>query len=112
MAAWVTNDEANHRIGMISLNGLTHHPDRSHHCRIQHIAFEYATIDDLLATFERLRDQGIEPVLAADHGATTRFYYDDPDRNSVELSVDNFGDWQKSSACLRNSPEFAARPAA
>jgi catechol 2,3-dioxygenase len=40
----------------------------------------------------QLKGLGIEPVLSTDHGATTLFYYEDPDRNSVELTVDNFGD--------------------
>ena len=31
-------------------------------------------------------------------------------RNSVELTVDNSGDWDKSSAYMRTSPEFAANP--
>jgi catechol 2,3-dioxygenase len=53
---------------------------------------------------------GIEPVLTADHGASTAFYYNDPDGNSVELTVDNFGDWDKSSEYMRTSPEFAICP--
>jgi catechol 2,3-dioxygenase len=58
----------------------------------------------------RLKGLGIEPVLSTDHGATTSFYYEDPDRNSVELTVDNFGDWEKSSEYMRTSPEFVANP--
>src|SRR5262249_53247517 len=38
------------------------------------------------------------------------FYYEDPDRNIVELFADNFGDWRKSTEFMRTSPEFAARP--
>ena len=57
-----------------------------------------------------LEGLGIEPVLTADHGATTGFYYEDPDRNSVELLADNFGDWKKSTEYLRTSTEFAANP--
>jgi hypothetical protein len=37
-------------------------------------------------------------------------YYGDPDRNMVELQIDNFGDWAKSSHWMRTSPEFAANP--
>jgi catechol 2,3-dioxygenase len=108
--AWVSNDRANHRIAIVSLPGLVEDADRSRHKRFQHVAFEYPTLDDLLAAYSRLKGQGIEPVLTADHGASTAFYYEDPDRNSVELLADNFGDWDKSTECLRNSPEFAARP--
>lgn len=109
-ASWVTNDGANHRIAIMALLGLTADPERARHPRLQHVAFEYPTIDDLLATYARLKSLGIEPVLTADHGVATAFYYEDPDRNSVELTVDNFGDWAKSSEDMRTSPEFAANP--
>ena len=109
-ACWVTNDGANHRIGIIALPGLTADAERARHHRLQHVAFELPTIDDLLDTYGRLKGLGIEPVLTADHGASTAFYYEDPDRNSVELTVDNFGDWEKSSEYMRTSPQFAANP--
>jgi catechol 2,3-dioxygenase len=74
------------------------------------VAFEYVTIDDLLNTYTRLKGLGIEPLLAADRGPTTSLYYEDPDGNSVELLVDNFGNWDESSEFMRTSPEFAAKP--
>ena len=40
-AAWVTNDEANHRLAFVELPGLNADPDRAHHHRLQHFAFEY-----------------------------------------------------------------------
>jgi len=58
----------------------------------------------------RLKGQGIEPHACLDHGMTTSFYYVDPDGNSVELQVDNFGDWDQSSEWMRTSPQFAADP--
>jgi catechol 2,3-dioxygenase len=73
-AVWVTNDGANHRIAIMELPGLTDDPQRSRHRRVQHVAFEPPTIDDLLATHARLKSLGIVPVLTADHGATTAFY--------------------------------------
>ncbi|MGA9924525.1 MAG: VOC family protein [Isosphaeraceae bacterium] len=108
--AWVSNDEANHRIAIVELRGLVDDLGRIHHRRLQHVAFEYPSVDDLLATYARLKGLGIEPVLTADHGATTGFYYEDPDRNSVELLAENFGDWKKSTEYLRTSTEFAANP--
>jgi catechol 2,3-dioxygenase-like lactoylglutathione lyase family enzyme len=109
-ASWVTNDGANHRIAIMALPGLTPDPDRSRHPRLQHVAFELPSIDALLQTYAHLKAKGIEPVITADHGATTAFYYEDPDRNSVELTIDNFGDWAKSSEFMRTSPEFAVNP--
>jgi catechol-2,3-dioxygenase len=43
-----------------------------------------------LDAYTRLKKMRIEPVIPVDHGPTTSFYYEDPDRNSVELFVDNF----------------------
>jgi catechol-2,3-dioxygenase len=74
------------------------------------VAFEYATIDELLGSYARIKDLGIEPVFATDHGPTTSFYYEDPDGNSVELFVDNFSNWDKSTEYVRISTEFSSNP--
>jgi catechol 2,3-dioxygenase len=108
--AFLSNDRAHHRLAVISLPVTREDPDSRPHAKLQHVAFEYATIDDLLTSWERLKGLGIEPVLAADHGATTAFYYHDPDGNCVELFVDNFGDWDASSHYLRTSPDFQRNP--
>lgn len=110
-AAFVSNDRAHHRMALITVPGLTESGlDKQPHTKLQHVAFEHATIDDLLNTWERLKGLSIEPVLAADHGMTIAFYYRDPDGNSVELFVDTFGDWDKSAEYIRTSPEFHQNP--
>jgi catechol 2,3-dioxygenase len=108
--AWVSNDLANHRISIMALPRLADDEQRSRHKGLHHIAFEYPMLDDLLATYARLKLLAIEPVCAADHGTTTSFYYEDPDHNSIELMVDNFGDGEQSSDFMRRSPEFANNP--
>lgn len=108
--AWLTNDAANHRLALITSPLLSEDPDKFMHTGIHHSAFEYATIDDLLDTYTRLKALGIEPHACLDHGMTTSFYYEDPDGNSVELQVDNFGTWEQSSEWMRTSPQFAANP--
>ena len=108
--AWLTNAIANHRLALLTSPQLSDDPDKLVHSGMHHFAFEYATIDDLLTTYERLKELGIEPHACLDHGMTTSFYYVDPDGNSVELQVDNFGNWEESSAWMISSPEFAANP--
>jgi catechol-2,3-dioxygenase len=108
--AWLSNDAANHRIALITAPALSDDPQKLTHTGIHHTAFEYADLDELLDTYERLRDRGITPHAALDHGMTLSFYYADPDGNSVELQVDNFGDWARSSDFVRQAPEFAANP--
>lgn len=107
---WVSNDEANHRMAFVELPGLEADPERAHHRRIQHFAFEFQTLDELLGTYLRLKRQGILPVLCTDAGVQTAFYYEDPDGNSVEINVDNFGNPWTSSEHVRHSPEFARNP--
>ena len=107
---FVTNDKANHRVALVFWSGLRDDPEKHTHSRLQHVAFEYETIDDLLNSYARLKGLGIEPLVPVDHGPTTAFYYEDPDGNSVELLADNFGNWDLSSEFIRTSPEFAANP--
>lgn len=108
--AWLTNDSANHRIALLVAPGLEDDPGKIAHTGMHHLAFEYPDIDGLLSTYERLRREGITPHAGLDHGLTTSFYYVDPDGNSVELQVDNFGDWEASSEWMRTAPEFQTNP--
>jgi catechol 2,3-dioxygenase len=39
---------------------------------------------------------------------TLSYYYRDPDGNRVELQVDEFGDWRKSTEWMHNSEQFEA----
>ena len=110
VAAWMTNDEANHRVALLGIPGVEDDPTRIPHAGMHHSAFEYGNLDQLLETYERLKADGIIPHAALDHGLTTSFYYVDPDGNSVELQVDNFGDWRASSDWMRTAPEFKANP--
>ena len=108
--AWLTNDAANHRVALLVAPGLDDDPDKIAHTGMHHLAFEYGDIGGLLSTYERLKGQGITPHACLDHGLTTSLYYVDPDGNSVELQVDNFGDWNASSEWMRTAPEFKTNP--
>ncbi|WP_104089792.1 VOC family protein [Arthrobacter sp. GMC3] len=106
-AAWLTNDEANHRIALLRLPG-THPPvDKPHSAGLHHTAFEYATFNEWLDNYIRLRDQGIVPTICLDHGMTMSMYYADPDGNGVEIQVDAFGDWGMSKEWMWASQEFS-----
>lgn len=110
--AWLSNDEANHRLALLTSAAMADDPDKVVHTGMHHSAFEFGgSVDDLLGTYERLRKRGIVPHACLDHGMTTSFYYLDPDGNSVELQVDNFGgDWSKGTEFVKSSPDFAANP--
>jgi catechol 2,3-dioxygenase len=104
--AVISNDRANHRLALSSY-GVADDPERSSHVGLHHIAFEYAGLEGLLATYVRLKAHAILPHVTVNHGPTTSFYYLDPDGNSIELQSDNFGDWDASTR-FAQGPEFAA----
>jgi catechol 2,3-dioxygenase len=108
--AWLSNDRANHRMALLVTQAIHEDPDKLTHAGLHHTAYEFETVGDLLENFARLREHGIEPHITLDHGMTLSLYYLDPDGNSVELQVDNFGDWERSSEWMRTSPEFEADP--
>ncbi len=108
--AWLTNDDANHRLALLTSSKMSDDADKLVHTGLHHTAFEYATIDELLHAYTRFKELGIMPHMCLDHGMTLSFYYVDPDGNSVELQVDNFGDWAQSQEWMRTSPDFAADP--
>lgn len=88
MLAFLTYDGEHHRVAIIAIPGLVDPPPNA--TGTDHIAFTYASLDDLLHTYKRLKADGIEPFWAINHGPTTSLYYKDPDGNSIETQIDNF----------------------
>lgn len=84
--AFLTYDDEHHRIAILA-NPNVGDEGRSHG-GMEHVAFTYASLDDLVSTYERLRDEGITPILPINHGMTLSLYYEDPDGNQVELQID------------------------
>lgn len=109
-AAWMTNDDANHRVAFLAVPGLGDDPEKISHNGMHHSAFEYESFDDLISSYDRMRKGGIEPAFCLDHGLTISLYYKDPEGNYVELQSDNFSDWKKSGEFMRTSPDFAGNP--
>jgi catechol 2,3-dioxygenase len=110
LGAWLSNDEANHRIALLAFPNFVDDPEKDERTGMHHSAFEYESFDDLNDSYLRLRDAGITPAICLDHGMTFSYYYADPDGNQVELQCDVFGGWDKSKEWMRTSPEFAADP--
>jgi catechol-2,3-dioxygenase len=110
VGAWLSNDQANHRIALLAFPTFSDDPDKETHTGLHHSAFEYGGFEELNANYLRLKVAGIEPDFCIDHGMTFSYYYADPDGNRVELQVDNFGDWSASTEWMRTSDEFKANP--
>lgn len=101
------DDEEHHRIAFLNTAHLPA-PDRLT-TGVDHVAFTYASLADLLHTWERLKGEGITPFWCINHGMTTSMYYADPDGNEIELQVENFRT-QAEGLAFFSSAQFAANP--
>lgn len=107
MLAFMTYDDEHHRIAIAGFPGIV---DRaSHAAGLDHLAYTYSSLGDLVATYERLKASGITPVVPINHGLTLSMYYRDPDGNKVELQIDNFESAQQMKDFFR-STDFAKNP--
>ncbi len=104
--AFVTYDDEHHRVAFVN-EASNAEPDRTAR-GLHHVAFTYAALDDLLAVWQELGSDGIDPYWTINHGPTTSLYYHDPDGNSIELQIDNYPDpealksWFRTGAFMAN----------
>jgi catechol-2,3-dioxygenase len=97
---FLSYDDEHHRIALIDPGPLAPQPalkenGRPSQAGLNHIAFNFATLEQLLDNYQRLKRRGIEPHWCVNHGPTTSIYYRDPDGNGVELEFDNFATLQE-----------------
>ena len=85
---FMTYDDEHHRLALVHVPGLRKPAEDSF--GLNHLAYSYNTLRDLLSTYVRLRDLGIVPFRPINHGPTVSMYYHDPDGNGIELQVDTF----------------------
>ncbi|MDB5713991.1 MAG: hypothetical protein JWO15_1388 [Sphingomonadales bacterium] len=103
---FVTFDHEHHRVAFANGGGDPNGPPPPR--TLNHMAFTYSTVADLVATYKRLKEQGVLPVRTVHHGPTVSNYYLDPDNNRVELQVDAFptivalNDWFATGAFDKN----------
>ncbi len=86
--SFMTYDDEHHRIGIIN-NPALKEQDMAN-AGPEHIAFTYDDLGALLATYRRLKADGIEPFWTINHGPTISIYYRDPDGTKVEMQYDVF----------------------
>lgn len=104
--AFLTYDDEHHRVALI--NDPSAEPP-GHSTGLDHVAFTYAGLGDLLHTYTRLSREEIRPYWCINHGPTTSLYYRDPDGNQVELQIDNF-ETEQDLIDFMKSGAFAANP--
>ena len=110
--AFLTYDEEHHRFAFANLSVLD--PEGAatagrSDAGVDHVAYTYASLADLVDTYTRLKRQGIVPYWPIRHGPTLSFYYKDPDGNRIEFQVDCFATAEEANAYML-SDEFASNP--
>ena len=106
---FLTYDDEHHRFAFINLGPPSEGDGRRHEpVGVHHVAYTWDGIDGLLATYERLRDNGILPVVRLRHGMTLSMYYEDPDGNRSEFQIDVLD--PDAANAFMESPAFAANP--
>ena len=86
--SFISYDDEHHRVAFLDPGPLAERqPDAA---GLNHVAFTFGGLDDLIDSYQRLKELGIRPHRCVNHGVTSSMYYHDPDHNQVELLVDNF----------------------
>jgi catechol-2,3-dioxygenase len=110
--AFLTYDDEHHRFALANLDVLKSDDpgtEKQGLVGVDHVAYTYASLDDLLDNYQQLKDQGITPYWCVHHGVTVSMYYRDPDGNQMEFQVDCF-DSNDESVRYMKGPDFAANP--
>ena len=95
LISFLTYDQEHHRLAIISLPGVAKLlvPLSKLYRKlygIDHIAFNFGSLKELLDKYRELKEKDIEPIWCINHGPTTSIYYEDPDGNRLEFQSDNF----------------------
>jgi catechol-2,3-dioxygenase len=110
--AFLTYDEEHHRFAFANLSVID--PDGGAgagraDAGVDHVAYTYASLADLVDTYTRLKREGIVPYWPIRHGPTLSLYYKDPDGNRIEFQVDSFATAEEANAYMLGE-EFASNP--
>lgn len=112
--AFLTWDEESHRLALVKVPRLLRYLFPLSRLRrkfygIDHLGFTIGSLEQLLSTYERLKQAGITPVWSINHGPTTSLYYEDPDGVRLEFQTENFAT-AKETADYFLSGAFAENP--
>jgi catechol 2,3-dioxygenase-like lactoylglutathione lyase family enzyme len=97
---FITFDDEHHRVAIFQRDQLREKGPEIDTAGLHHVAFTYASLGDLVATYQRLKRAGITPIRVIHHGITVSTYYLDPDNNRVELQINAFPNNQALNAWL------------
>jgi catechol-2,3-dioxygenase len=101
--AFLTYDDEHHRFAFANMAifqpGGTE-TERQGAIGVDHVAYTYRSLNDLLENYARLKEKGISPYWSIHHGITVSLYYADPDGNQMEFQVDSYSSSEDANAFI------------
>ncbi len=110
--AFLTYDGEHHRFAFVNLavvDPAGSQVDRTGIVGVDHVAYAYPSLRELLENYAQLKALGIEPYWCLHHGITVSMYYADPDGNQMEFQVDSYASNDDANAFMEG-PHFAENP--
>jgi len=107
MISFFRYDDEHHRLVVINMPFLQPMPEALS-VGVEHFAFTFRSLGDLLGNYLRLKAIGVEPAWCINHGITTSIYYFDPDGNQIETQFDNLD--AAAADAFMTGPYFAKNP--
>ncbi|HEX6014079.1 MAG TPA: VOC family protein [Geminicoccaceae bacterium] len=87
-AAFLADDGYHHHIGLNTWQSAGGDPPPPRTTGLFHLAILYPTREELAAALRRVLDAGVPLTGASDHGVSEAIYFNDPDRNGIEIYRD------------------------
>jgi catechol-2,3-dioxygenase len=109
--AFLTYDDEHHRFAFANMSLFQPdgtETDRKGKIGVDHVAYTYASLNDLLENYAHLKEKGITPYWCVHHGITVSMYYADPDGNQMEFQVEACSSSEDATAFMNEF--FGANP--
>jgi hypothetical protein len=106
-ATFLTFDAEHHRLAIVNVPRLRAFD--VNRCGVDHIAFTYSELPELLYTYKRLKKLGISPRWCPGGGLLMSLYYQDPDGNRAQLQWDVFATAEQLDR-FQNDPNIVLNP--
>ena len=87
---FMTYDDEHHRFAFVNMGPKPDGADGAPRSAVgvDHLAYTWASLDELVDLYKRLKANGITPKSPIKHGMTLSLYYADPEGNNLEFQVD------------------------
>lgn len=110
--AFMTYDDEHHRFAFVNLAAVDPEGklnDRRGAVGVDHVAYTFDSLRDLLENYDRLKAIGVTPYWPLHHGITVSLYYADPDGNQMEFQVDSYPNVAATNVFM-HGPGYAENP--